>query len=66
MGYDYIQEQQCDVELDDVYDDRPLMVVISNILKQTRRLTELHVIRDEENQKVFHLTWKNLEHGVTY
>lgn len=66
MGYDYIKEHKVDVTLDDPNDVRPIGVVLSNISRDFRHVLEVHAVRDEKDLSVFHVTWKSLEHGVTY
>jgi hypothetical protein len=66
MGYDYIHTQTIDVQLDNPCQLKPILPAIKDIVQNTRQLLTLHVSRDKVDMTKFHITWQNLEHGVTY
>lgn len=65
MGYDYISEHSEKVVVKDAYDTDMLAEFVAGVLKNTRHVLELHVVRDETYPNQWDVTYKNLEHGVT-
>lgn len=66
MGYDYIDEGGITVETRDQWDVSPLVEAMQHILKNTRRVLEIKAMRVSESPNKWVLSWKNLEHSVTY